>query len=102
MSKFDNIKKQTFMAVTLGQANAFLMFFVLKPFDAFFYGRWKYYIPSALTIPFLSCAMGVFVAYAFCNVNDVSWGNRPKITGDTSKEGLERAKKAIETKAAYN
>lgn len=39
--------------------------------------------------------------YSFANINDVSWGNRPKIEGATSLQAKELAKKDGEIKASY-
>lgn len=39
--------------------------------------------------------------YSFTNINDVSWGNRPKIEGATSQAAKELAKKEGEIKKQY-
>jgi hypothetical protein len=64
--------------------------------------RLRYYIPAICLIPFLACVFPVTLIYSFANINDVSWGNRPKIEGDTSALAKELAKKEANIKAEYS
>jgi hypothetical protein len=53
-------------------------------------------------IPFLAAVFPVTLIYSFANINDVSWGNRPKIEGDTSALGKKLAEQEAKIKSEYS
>ena len=61
----------------------------------------RYYLPALCLIPFLAAAFPVTLIYSFANINDVSWGNRPKIEGVTSAVAKAQAQKEASIKSDY-
>lgn len=74
-----------------GQAFVFFIPVVAKPMSTL--NRWKHFLGAFLLLPLMNCVVPVFLAYAFSNVHDVTWGNRPNHTENTSKQARELAQK---------
>lgn len=76
---------------SIGQSFFFVFPFLQKPWVG--WRRVKYYAPSLLLTPFLSCLFPITLIYSIANCQDVTWGNRPNLTANTTNQGLEKAKK---------
>lgn len=87
----DELKIFVLWFFSIGQNFYFVFPFIQKPWVG--WHRLRYYIPAIFLIPFLASVFPVTLIYSFANINDVSWGNRPKIENATSREAKELAKK---------
>lgn len=96
----DEAKVMVLWLFSIGQNFFFVFPFIQKPWVG--WARLRYYLPALTLIPFLAAAFPVTLIYSFANTNDVSWGNRPKIEGDTSVKAQEEAKKEGQIKSEYS
>lgn len=61
----------------------YLVPFILRPID--FIHNFKVYIIGLVSYIFLiPTFVNIMTIYSMCNLHDVSWGNRPSISGGTN------------------